>query len=301
MVSVSPETWDLLRQAHDGGAHDANFEQAWNNGVAFSQAADGLRGRRPIVIEWKGSHRAPGDEVAPIDLRIDHVYLISCKYRSNIMINASPGFVFKRLLRGAHGVRGNDWYAEMAPDEYQELYETAIAEIGWNDLPSRVMSLDQAQRRRLSQALRAGWPGTTRDLYENLTNIVAHETAELWRKQLAQINESEGMLWRILRMGSAPYFMLGSSPSGLLQLRVATPWDWRVQFQLRRFECSAQPGGQPRIRWNATVKDRHSGALHIVQGHVEVRLSHGRFSGNPEAKVYLDTPHSDVPGYFALH
>jgi len=37
-----------------------------------------------------------------------------------------------------------------------------------------------------------------------------------------------------------------------------------------------------------------------VGGHVEIRWSHGQFGGNPEAKVYLDTPHNDVPGYFRL-
>jgi hypothetical protein len=37
-----------------------------------------------------------------------------------------------------------------------------------------------------------------------------------------------------------------------------------------------------------------------VRGRVEIRWSHGRFSGSPEAKVYLDTPHVEVPGYHAL-
>ena len=37
-----------------------------------------------------------------------------------------------------------------------------------------------------------------------------------------------------------------------------------------------------------------------VLGHVEVRWSHGLFCGPPEAKVYLDTPHTEVPGYFRL-
>jgi len=55
------------------------------------RADNGLRNRLPISIEWKGSQRAPGDEVAPIDLRVDHVYLVSCKYLSTILVNASPG------------------------------------------------------------------------------------------------------------------------------------------------------------------------------------------------------------------
>jgi len=44
----------------------------------------------------------------------------------------------------------------------------------------------------------------------------------------------------------------------------------------------------------ATGEDR------TVEGHVELRWSHGRFGGPPEAKVYLDTPHHEVPGYHLL-
>jgi hypothetical protein len=54
------------------------------------------------------------------------------------------------------------------------------------------------------------------------------------------------------------------------------------------------------VDWRAVVRDRASRAEEAVAGHVEVRWSHGRFAGRPEAKVYLDTPHTDVPGYFPL-
>ena len=69
-------------------------------------ADDGLRGRLPQVVEWKGTGRAPGDEVAPIDLRVDHVYLVSCKYLSNILFNVSPSSVFDSLLLGGPGRGG---------------------------------------------------------------------------------------------------------------------------------------------------------------------------------------------------
>ena len=105
-------------------------------------------GRLPRVVEWKGTGRAPGDEVAPIDLRVDHVYLISCKYLSNILFNVSPSHVFDDLLvggggRGGRGAAGDlggtarlsegtgrgggDWYAEVAPVEYQALYDEVRA------------------------------------------------------------------------------------------------------------------------------------------------------------------------------
>jgi len=91
MVSLAPEHWSLLERANRGGAHRLDFFTAFSNGQAFLRADNGLRNRLPISIEWKGSQRAPGDEVAPIDLRVDHVYLVSCKYLSTILVNASPG------------------------------------------------------------------------------------------------------------------------------------------------------------------------------------------------------------------
>jgi hypothetical protein len=127
MRSLSPEDWDRLGVARAGGAYDVEFHAAWENGNAFLTATDGLRGRRPALVEWKGAVRAGGDEVAPVDLRIDHVYLVSCKYLSNILFNVSPAHIFDDLLVGGQSRRGRglggDWYAETAPDQYQQLYE----------------------------------------------------------------------------------------------------------------------------------------------------------------------------------
>ncbi len=60
MHSLSPEMWHHLAQLHAGGAYDAEFHAAWANGRAFLAASEGLRGRLPEVIEWKGTGCAPG-------------------------------------------------------------------------------------------------------------------------------------------------------------------------------------------------------------------------------------------------
>ena len=91
----------------------------------------------------------------------------------------------------------------------------------------------------------------------------------------------EAMLWRLLRIGSAPYFVLGSSAARSLRLRIATSWDWRQQYQLVSVSMEPQAGGQPRVGWEAVVRDRVSNELHEVAGHIEVRWSHGRFGGPP--------------------
>src|SRR3546814_2508258 len=70
-----------------------------------------------------------------------------------------------------------------------------------------------------------------------------------------------------------------------------TPWDWRQAFELKRFDVWGDDAGQPQVRWQARVRGRAEGEEHVVDGHVQVRWSHGRFGKPPEAKVYLDTPH----------
>jgi hypothetical protein len=301
MVSVSPEIWDQLARALSGGALTLAFEAAFSNGHAFLVAREGLRGRRPLIIEWKGSHRAPGDEVTPVDLRIDRVFLVSCKYASRILINASPAHLFQRLLRGGHGVRGTDWFGEVAPDEYQALYDIVRRDLHLTGLPASVSDLGPAERRELKSAL-SQWPSADAlDAYGVVAERAAVESALLWQNALASPTASEAMLWRLLRMGAAPYFVLGSGSQGTLRLRIATPWDWRQHYRLIRLDVTPQPGGQCRVEWRARVEDRHSAEPIDVAGHVEVRWSHGRFSSPPEAKVYLDTPHGQVPGYFPLH
>jgi hypothetical protein len=375
MHSLSPEMWERLAGLRAGGAYDAEFHAAWANGQAFLTAGDGLRGRLPKVVEWKGTGRAPGDEVAPIDLRVDHVYLVSCKYLSNILFNVSPTSIFDSLLfggqgRGGRAARevlpgGGDWFAEVAPSEYQTLYDAirgaagrgtedvtssaspavssasaasarperpghgpaavALPGLGSSDaasppepasgvpgageapplvlrdLPARVVDLTALQREALGQWLRPGWPSGAKELYTALSGAVARASAGRWQAAMdGGTGAGEAMLRRLLRIGSAPYFVLGSSAARSLRLRIATSWDWRQQFQLMGLTMESQPGGQPRVGWEATVRDRVSHQVHPVVGHIEVRWSHGRFGGLPEAKGYLDTPHHLVPGYFTL-
>jgi hypothetical protein len=386
MHSLSPEMWQHLARLRGGGAYDAEFHAAWENGRAFLSAADGLRGRLPQIVEWKGTGRAPGDEVAPIDLRVDHVYLVSCKYLSDILFNVSPAHVFDLLLiagqsRGGRGAPaaggaggvlpgGGDWYAEVAPTEYQVLYTAvrAAAERGegavsarrgavraaavparsgrgddapplpglgtveagagveagsgvgapasWSGdgsngspdaaghpqgLPHRATDLTSAQRDALGRWLRPGWPPGVKDLYASLSDAVARASVRRWEAAMERgSGTGEAMLWRLLRIGSAPYFVLGSSAERSLRLRIATSWDWRQHYQLASISLEPQRGGQPRVGWHAVVRDRTSAETSEVTGHIEVRWSHGRFGGLPEAKGYLDTPHHLVPGYFAL-
>lgn len=283
-------------------------DAAFANGRAFLRAADGLRGRPPRRVEWKGPHRPPGYDLLPADLRVDHVYLVSCKYQSRLLANVSPAHVFDRLLRVRSGAAAVDWYAVVAPDAYRDLYEAVRAELDpqarqvlGGSLPARLADLQPGHRQWLAERCARRWPPAVVPVYGAFCAAVAEATAARWSGALPDVRDRQELLWRLLRLSDVPYFVLGTGRQGQpLRLRIGTPWDWRQGFRLRAFVLEPSPAGQPQVDWRADVLDVATGRLRVVRGHVEVRWSHGRFSGMPEAKVYLDTPHTEVPGYFPL-
>ena len=300
--NVDPDTWERLRSAAEAGAHRAEFLAAWNNGRALLRAGDGLRGRTPALVEWKGGHRDPGDLPVPADLRIDHVYLVSCKYLSRVLHNASPRSVFERNLAGAQGRRDeSDWFDVVAPAAHQRLYQLVRRTYGEGlELPEQAAALDGPARRQLRERIPRDWSPACARAWAELAAAVSAASADRWRDGLGGPAERERLLWRLLRLAAAPYFVLGTGAGAALRIRVATPWDWRQAFELRSLTVEAEPTVQSRVRWRAEVRGRAASEEHVVEGHVEIRWSHGRFGGRPEAKVYLDTLHHRVPGYFPL-
>lgn len=302
ILNVESEHFDRLDEARASGDHDLEFETAWENGAAFSRSIDGLRGRPPWSIEWKGPHRPPGYEQIPADLRVDHVYLVSCKYGSSILHNASPSHLFDRGLAERRVERGADWFSEVAPEAYAVLWSSYRAELGLAALPDTVEALTTDHRRAIKAAgARGPWPGASELAYREFVLAVAQVSAERWLASVDTPARREEMVWRLLRLQAAPYFVLGAGLDGTpLRYRVGTPWDFRSAWRLRSFDVWPDPAGQPLVRWRADVTSSGDGVRKAIEGHVEIRWSHGRFSGAPEAKVHLDTAAHDVAGYVPL-
>lgn len=302
LVNVDDDVWERLCSLRAAGEYRAEFAAAWANGRALRAADDALAGRRPRIVEWKGNQRVPGDDPVPADLRIDHVYLVSCKYLSKILVNASPASLFDHALRRAPEATSDDWYVSVAPDAYQELYDAVRYELPTDlGLPPFAADLTREHRGVLREHLRDDWSTSTALVARKFSSEVSRISAARWRERLERKRDREQMLWRLLRIANAPYFVLGASSGRTLRLRIATPWDWRRRYDLRSFDVWGDEAGQPTVRWQASVRDNDTGSDVPVDGHVEIRWSHGRFAKPPEAKVYLDTLHHRVPGYFALN
>jgi hypothetical protein len=296
---VSSTAWERVRASATEPPFEASFASAFSNGRAFLLAEDGLRGRRPRMVEWKGPHKIPGDDVIPADLRIDHVYLVSCKYVSQVLFNASPARLFDRLLVGDQRAQSG-WFEDIAPAEYRALYDTACAVTELRGLVP-LADATTAQRKQLSDALKVGAKDERfREAWKLFCTAVAHESANRWSIAADTLQSRLRLLWRMLRITSASYFVLGSDRSTHLRLRVGSAWDWVQEFDLRDFQVAPRPAGQPIVDWHAFVHDKKHDDDRTISGHVEIRWSHGRFVSAPEAKIYLDTSHGDVAGYYSL-
>ncbi len=152
-LHVDDRVWSHLDAVCGSGRLSSEMSRSFANGRAFLEAPDALRGRPPMGIEWTGGRRPPGDEVAPIDLRIDHVYLVSCKYESDILANASPGRLFEGMLSPTAHWDRTDWYEATAPVELTDLYRACVWATGLEDLPDRHSECTRDQLQTLQRAV----------------------------------------------------------------------------------------------------------------------------------------------------
>jgi hypothetical protein len=297
LSGVDRAAWAQLVQARLEGRHTALFDVAWANGRAFLEADDGLRGRAPLTVEWKGPHKPPGYDSLPADLRIDHVYLVSCKYGSDISTNCSPSNLFDRLL-AQRSAGSEPWYGAVAAEAYAAFYAEVRGVVG--GLPDSAEALIPDDIRSIRAACERRWPEPLVEPWRAFSYEVAAASAARWRANLDSAGKRELQLWRLLRLETSPYFVLGATKAGApVRHRVATPWDWRQAYRFRALDITAAVAGQPLVLWRAVAQDRASGDDVVVEGEVEVRWSHGRFSA-VEAKLHLKTPADAVPGYFPL-
>jgi len=136
--------------------------------------------------------------------------------------------------------------------------------------------------------------------YYDFVRDVSTNSAARWRANLGRAQQRNELLWRLLRMQAAPYFVLGAQHDNTpMQYRVDTPWDFSRHNHLLSFEVKPGQRRQPSVDWAAHIQQA-GGQTATVKGHVEVRWSHGKLNGPPEAKVYLDTDPHEIPGYKTL-
>src|SRR5207244_4906801 len=135
-------------------------------------------------------------------------------------------------------------------------------------LPADVMQLTRPQQRQLKTALcERNLPHDLREPWQALCAAVAGRSAVTWTDAMASPRDRLRLLWRLLRITTATYFVLGTDATAHLRLRVDSAWDWMQAYELRSLEVAPRPAGQPEVAWQAVVRPRASLFDIEVSGH----------------------------------
>lgn len=300
LAGVSTPVWETLCALHAAGGHAELFEHSFANGRAFATSEAALRHRQPGLVEWSGPRKIRGEGAIPADLRVDDVYLVSCKYGSKLLLNSGPAKLFDHRLRD--GVRATtSWYEDVAGEAYQQYYDAIRTHFVLDDVASDVTKLADADRAVLSDHLGRGVPAVLVDARAAFCRAVSDASALRWRRSVGSTPQQRAdFAMSLLRIPQAVYFLLGRTGRAPLRFKVLSRWDWASRYELRAFTITPTTAMQPTVDWALTVLDRTSGAESSARGHVEIRWSHGRFNKAPEAKVYLDSGLDSTPGYVSL-
>lgn len=310
---VAAEPWRAVISAasEDWHRYHRILRASLANGAAFRDHV--LRGRDPRRIDWRGGKKTMWVSDAPVDLRVDDVFLVSAKYDSVCLLNRAPHAVFVDLLERSQTKRAPNWYETVAPDEYLAFYEAFVQAIrndtgdapgGFAVAPGGLSPESRVHIKYATKHWGRSMPAAASEAYGALCRVVSQATAARWAGAISAASESTklGMLAQMIRICGNVYWLLGQAGDFPVRCRVSDAVEFRSRYRLRSFDVSAPAKpGQPRVDWKATLEARDGAATAaVIEGFCEIRWSHGKFQGNPECKVQLKTPVWELPGYSPL-
>jgi len=282
-----------------------NSQNRYNNlvNLSFRQGQEVARNIGLIEsVEWvANSHLRYGSQ---IDVVINGNLPISLKHDSAILYNPGPDLLFARNLNDNLAKTNSLWKQRVAPNEYQDFYYQARHTTRLLELPQNVSNITSEQGLRLRRAMPARqWPSdyVLLPYYQSLTTAVAIESSRIWSMNNSNEQQRTNLFLRIFRfLDNQNYRFVGRCGEEFL-LNVISSSEWRRRYRVINFRSFRRPSVQAEVGWEFTILDISNGEEITISGHVQVRWSHGKnFYNNCESKVYLDSNHSEIPGYDSI-
>src|SRR4029078_1568478 len=96
---------------------------------------------------------------------------------------------------------------------------------------SNVTDAARTQQRPVKHALvERNLPEDLRPSWQALCAVVSRRSAATWEAAMASPRDRLRLLWRLLRITTATYFVLGTDATAHLRLRVDSAWDWMQAY-----------------------------------------------------------------------
>jgi tRNA A-37 threonylcarbamoyl transferase component Bud32 len=267
-------------------------------------------------VQWVGGVQQSQSVVIPKDIFAANTP-VSIKAASNIIYNRSAHKLFVGLPSGGLSpARSNNWYAETALDDYQELYTFARNAVAPH-LPEDVLmfhrrgKVTKEQREQFAEMIKQMSGELARGFEERylaLCRRVATISADKFNESLALTlgstrNAIEGkLLETFFRVGDTPYIVCGSNKGDDFAIEVPDMTYLRRMWRVRRLVAIPDLlAGQSEVRFSFVMQNRSTGQEYDARFWAEIRWTHGKFVVNPEAKLYKDFKWTDVPFFTQLY
>ena len=326
LIGINPSTvcFEDVESRFEGTLPEekfSNFQNAIANDRSVSRiweslylAAYNTKEVRPDLfpphanIRWYGPLKQSRVVTTPQDL-VMAATAISVKENSRVVFNLSPYNLFVSVPSGlVLATRTDNWFSRMAPREYQALFTLVNANIGFTSItefdrsaPKHVVKMLQAEIESLD-----GDRLTEFDRrYVELCRQVSSASASLFNDTLNITLETvhgttlrDELLRYFFRLDAMPYVLIGLETNDPISILVPSVTQWKREWRLSELTAASDPSaGQSVVRFSLVVTSGRARTGTTLPFHAEIRWSHGKFGGNPEAKLYRDFAWRDVPGF----
>lgn len=263
-------------------------------------------------VKWTGKSAQNKIEMVAKDLQIKPFdFRVSVKENANVYINGSPNSAFVDAPNGIFGQRSRskDWFIEIAYEELQEYFLACGGQIvtGYNSVSEYYKNCrNRKDKKVFSHHVRALHDSRSEEVlqaYRHLCNAVSIRSAEVFNKNYLSFTQSRNqnlhnMLTPIFhfffKINGVKYFLLGSDKNKPLALIVPSSEEWLESYNFINVKAVPRDAGQPEVDLNFYFLDKNTKEEFMIQVRVEIRWSHGKFCGNPEAKVYKKWAYSEL-------
>jgi DNA modification methylase len=258
-------------------------------------------------LKWRGTMKRSKTASGAQDLLVANTQ-ISLKAESDIVNNFSPVHLFISIPQGSSSPdRSENWYLKTDPVGFQELYDST-KDIQLDrfpaSFPSSVKEFERIASRNDRKELAKGidkLEGKAHDTFEyariKMCRRVAVVSAQMFNDHL-QVSLSSSsknsiidkIIKDLFRLDSVEYIVAGVSDRNEFAVKVPSIDDFKQKWEIRSIKADADLSRKQSVVYIfVTYRNKEDKTVdYVCKFHVEIRWSHGKFCGSPEAKLYKD-------------
>lgn len=260
-------------------------------------------------LTWSGPQQQAATTSASKDLIAANIP-ISVKNESNVVLNPSPYNLFITIPSGQMTAsNAENWYYTADQQGIGKLYKHVREKSGL-ELPTEYLEFEQSvrrdQRKELQRAI-GQFSGAVRTEfqtnYQDMCRKVAEYSAQKFNENYLAASSTnrrgslgENLIKQFFRINSVTYILAGVDRRRVFALEIPDLTQWKQNWRL--VEVEARPDltrSQSVVMIGMTLEKKNPKTRFTMNYRVEIRWSHGKFCGNPEAKLYKEFAWADVP------